>query len=176
VLVAVPALLLTLAAPSEAFPAGSPSGCSPIATGIYFPPGTWSNVCFVSTSTSVTSELTSGVQAFLILNHYSPGTWDKAFGSNTRNAVIAFQRDNGLSADGVVGPDTWNTIEARINDNTGACFQSGPFGPYCYLYVILGTATYVLYLSQVGFVNEPWGVIDPSGHCMNYLATYVASC
>ena len=35
---------------------------------------------------------------------------DGSFGSGTRNAVIAFQNRFGLTADGVVGPMTWNKL------------------------------------------------------------------
>lgn len=40
-------------------------------------------------------------------------TVDGVFGDTTRNAVIAFQRQQGLSPDGIVGRETWNAIEAR---------------------------------------------------------------
>jgi hypothetical protein len=36
---------------------------------------------------------------------------DGIFGAQTRAAVIAFQKDHGLTADGVVGPMTWDAIE-----------------------------------------------------------------
>ncbi len=45
---------------------------------------------------------------------YAPGKADGSFGANTKVAVAAFQKDAGLSADGVVGARTWaalNTIK-----------------------------------------------------------------
>ena len=42
----------------------------------------------------------------------SPILADGVFGSGTRDAVTAFQRQNGLAADGVVGPRTWGMLEA----------------------------------------------------------------
>ncbi len=39
----------------------------------------------------------------------SPGQ-DGIFGNDTREAVIAFQRQMGLAADGIVGPATWNSL------------------------------------------------------------------
>ncbi len=35
---------------------------------------------------------------------------DGVFGSGTRDAVIRFQRNNGLAADGIVGRNTWRTL------------------------------------------------------------------
>ncbi|MBI2705264.1 MAG: peptidoglycan-binding protein [Actinobacteria bacterium] len=169
-------LLVPTASPAYAFPAGNPAGCDTIATGLYAIGTSWGNLCWVGTWTSASSELTSGVQAFLILNSYNPGTWDKIFGPNTKNAVGQFQFWNGLFVDGTVGADTWGKIQFQINQHSGGCFPNGYFGPYCQYYVVLGTASYIGYLGQVGYVSQPWGVIDPSGRCMNWLATYVASC
>ena len=42
----------------------------------------------------------------------SPILADGVFGSGTRDAVTAFQSQNGLAADGVVGPNTWGMLEA----------------------------------------------------------------
>lgn len=41
---------------------------------------------------------------------------DGKFGNKTREAVIAFQKDHGLSADGVVGPLTWDALEEAKPD------------------------------------------------------------
>ena len=37
---------------------------------------------------------------------YDPGSVDGIFGEKTRKALIAFQRDNGLTQDGIAGPKT----------------------------------------------------------------------
>ncbi|MCC0631478.1 peptidoglycan-binding protein [Clostridioides sp. ZZV15-6388] len=42
---------------------------------------------------------------------------DSVFGSNTYNAVASFQKKYGLSADGIVGPATWDKL-GRLTDPT----------------------------------------------------------
>lgn len=41
---------------------------------------------------------------------YKAGTADGYYGNNTKNAVIRFQKAKGISADGMVGPTTWNKL------------------------------------------------------------------
>lgn len=41
---------------------------------------------------------------------YPLGTIDGIFGGNTKNAVVQFQQENGLTADGIVGPRTWEIV------------------------------------------------------------------
>lgn len=41
---------------------------------------------------------------------YSTKTLDGAFGTNTRNALLSFQRNNGLTADGICGCCSWRRI------------------------------------------------------------------
>ncbi len=58
------------------------------------------------------SENVKKVQARLIELGYSCGKYgaDSNFGNDTENAVKAFQRDNGLAQDGIVGPKTWEKL------------------------------------------------------------------
>ncbi len=42
---------------------------------------------------------------------YDPGPTDGIFGPRTTQAVIAFQRDNNLVADGIVGPRTYAALD-----------------------------------------------------------------
>ncbi|MEN6348596.1 MAG: peptidoglycan-binding protein [Syntrophomonas sp.] len=42
---------------------------------------------------------------------YSPGALDGIFGQRTEEAVIRLQKARGLQADGIVDPDTWNSLE-----------------------------------------------------------------
>ncbi|MFO7294800.1 MAG: peptidoglycan-binding protein, partial [Clostridia bacterium] len=48
---------------------------------------------------------------------YNCGTPDGIFGSKTQQAVIAFQKDNGLVADGIVGPKTIAKLFPAQNQN-----------------------------------------------------------
>ncbi len=48
------------------------------------------------------------------LGHNS-GTIDGIFGNQTRDAVLRFQRSNGLTADGIVGCATWERLTSRAN-------------------------------------------------------------
>ncbi|MBC3515883.1 peptidoglycan-binding protein [Neobittarella massiliensis] len=45
---------------------------------------------------------------------YTTRTLDGYFGGNTTNALVAFQRANGLSADGICGCNTWRRITNAV--------------------------------------------------------------
>lgn len=51
------------------------------------------------------------VQSLLARIGYNPGPVDGVYGRQTRQAVTAFQRDNGLAPDGIVGPATGGLLE-----------------------------------------------------------------
>jgi Putative peptidoglycan binding domain/CHAP domain len=58
-------------------------------------------------------------QKLLTAKGFSPGSTDGNFGPKTRAAVVAFQRANGLTADGVIGPNTWKALRAGSTGGTG---------------------------------------------------------
>ena len=45
---------------------------------------------------------------------YDPGTADGTFGQQTEAAVVAFQQANGLSPDGIVGPETASALNSAL--------------------------------------------------------------
>jgi peptidoglycan hydrolase-like protein with peptidoglycan-binding domain len=49
----------------------------------------------------------TAVQAALLDSGHNPGGIDGVYGPNTEAAVSAFQKQNSLTADGIVGPKTW---------------------------------------------------------------------
>lgn len=50
---------------------------------------------------------------------YYKGTVDGVFGTNTKNAVIAFQKKNGLTADGVAGSKTLAALGIKSSSGSG---------------------------------------------------------
>lgn len=45
---------------------------------------------------------------------FRTGGLDGIFGSATQNAVISYQRSRGLSADGIVGCNTWRSLQEAV--------------------------------------------------------------
>ncbi len=77
----------------------------------------------------------STLQAWLsYIADYDPGipkvASDGIFGAGTRNAVVAFQRNYGLTADGIVGQATWNRLcEVSTQIATGTASDQYPGTP-----------------------------------------------
>ena len=57
------------------------------------------------------------------------GKIDGIFGKGTRSAVKAYQRKNGLKADGVAGPKTLGKLYAKADDDTAETPASGSDSP-----------------------------------------------
>ena len=57
-------------------------------------------------------------QIFLNANGYICGLEDGVFGKNTKLAVMEFQSCNGLKADGIIGPKTWNAVHEITKKQT----------------------------------------------------------
>lgn len=54
------------------------------------------------------------IQALLRKIGYNPGEIDGIYGPRTRDAVIAFQRDNNLVPDGIIGPQTYGILNILL--------------------------------------------------------------
>lgn len=59
------------------------------------------------------------IQERLLELGYNPGTADGIYGVQTKNAVISFQRDYGLSDDGIAGPKTLETLGLTGGSGSG---------------------------------------------------------
>ncbi|MHB8127058.1 MAG: peptidoglycan-binding protein [Desulfitobacteriaceae bacterium] len=53
------------------------------------------------------------LQRLLVKWGYNPGPIDGIFGTKTEQAVLQFQRDRGLTSDGIVGPITWRALQSQ---------------------------------------------------------------
>src|SRR5574344_1672692 len=69
------------------------------------------------------SEEVKSIQQALKDKGYYNSNVDGIFGTKTKNAVIAFQKDNGLSPDGVVGEKTLSALGIKGGD-------TGSYGGY----------------------------------------------
>ena len=45
---------------------------------------------------------------------FSTGSLDGIFGTKTKNAVIRYQRSRGLTADGIIGCNTWMSLQENV--------------------------------------------------------------
>ena len=54
------------------------------------------------------------IQEVLYNSGYAVGVIDGKFGTNTQQAVMNFQANNGLAVDGIVGPNTWGYLMSCV--------------------------------------------------------------
>lgn len=85
-----------------------PSGCTNPSNG-----GNWASHCYVGSGWDTQGGYVHGVQNVLGGQLLYTGCRDADFGSGTRSAVQAFQSNNGLAADGVVGASTWKVMQSK---------------------------------------------------------------
>ncbi|MCX5115389.1 peptidoglycan-binding protein [Streptomyces sp. NBC_00378] len=92
-------------------------------------PKTW-NALTTTLRTGAQGSAVTALQQLLTARGHSL-TADGAFGGLTAAAVQAFQKNQGLQADGVAGPATWNaliTAPTGARPDTGQTAQPGPTG------------------------------------------------
>lgn len=65
------------------------------------------------------------IQSLLKKIGYNPGPIDGYYGTRTKDAVIAFQRDNNLTADGIIGPQTYKIIDILLRGYDNYYIQPG---------------------------------------------------
>lgn len=68
------------------------------------------NVSLPQLSKGACNPAVAALQTLLNANKFNCGQVDGDFGSNTENALKAFQRKNDLEADGICGPATWSKL------------------------------------------------------------------
>jgi murein L,D-transpeptidase YcbB/YkuD len=67
------------------------------------------------TTTESQLKLTNkNIQKALQAAGYNIGNIDGKIGSKTREAIMAFQKSNGLNSDGIVGGTTWEKLKTRL--------------------------------------------------------------
>ncbi len=84
----------------------------------------WNTNAWVGYNYIRNSGLVASVQAMCEAVGFNPGTIDGIYGTNTKNAIMAFQGSEGLYRDGVVGGNTWSHFEQyRIFDGSSPLIE-----------------------------------------------------
>lgn len=73
------------------------------------------------------SEEVKQIQTVLKQKGYYGGNVDGIFGTATKNAVIAFQKDNGLTADGIAGKNTLKALGVDGNETSYGGYTSSDY-------------------------------------------------
>ena len=120
----------------------------------------WSANCLTSTTSNKNSNLTLAIQHVLSGRLYDVGATDGIFGTKTRDAVIQFQRDNNLTADGKVGSATWKALAKKIRLNTSSA------SAYEFMVIPIGEGGGELFrLNRTGVNKGRWEVIEHQPGC-----------
>ncbi|HSN58855.1 MAG TPA: polysaccharide deacetylase family protein, partial [Clostridiaceae bacterium] len=102
-----------------------------------------------------TGSAVSQLQQALVNKGYSLSV-DGAFGPMTKNAVVSFQRNVGITADGIVGPVTWSKLGTSSGSYTGGT-SGGTSTSYPGLLRVGSTGTGVKTLQQA-LVNKGYSL------------------
>ena len=78
-------------------------------------PNAGNDACVPKDNSSLVINSTLDIQQFLSNNGFNPGPIDGQSGPKTKNAIISFQKENGLLADGIAG----NKTKAAMRAYTG---------------------------------------------------------
>ena len=78
-------------------------------------PNSGNDACVPQDNSSLVINSTLDIQQFLSNNGFNPGPIDGQSGPKTKNAIISFQKENGLLADGIAG----NKTKAAMRAYTG---------------------------------------------------------
>ena len=78
-------------------------------------PNAGNDACIPKDNSSLVISSTLDIQQFLSNNGFNPGPIDGQSGPKTKNAIISFQKENGLLADGIAG----NKTKAAMRAYTG---------------------------------------------------------
>lgn len=121
-------------------------------------------------------DLVKTVQQKLIKWGYLKGSADGIFGAKTKTAVIAFQKKNGLTADGIVGTRTAQALGIRLSSTTSTSSSTSSTDLNLLARVVYGEARGEPYTGQVAvaavvlnrvrsssFPNSVAGVVYQSG-------------
>ena len=121
-------------------------------------------------------DLVKTVQQKLIKWGYLKGSADGIFGAKTKTAVIAFQKKNGLTADGIVGTRTAQALGISLSSTTSTSSSTSSTDLNLLARVVYGEARGEPYTGQVAvaavvlnrvrsssFPNSVAGVVYQSG-------------
>lgn len=79
----------------------------------------------IQIDTSIEQPIVSALQRSLNFLGFDAGTVDGLWGPNTESALMAFQRANNITDDGIAGPQTYATLNNRLQIRGGSFICPG---------------------------------------------------